>query len=117
MVLLTYVISLFFQNPIETNLYYANAIAAWVLLFCIILYFMDKKAHGVAFYQKYNLVFWISIALLSFYAFFPILYLIGYLDYDTWMKYNLRTLLKMLILIMYALFIIGFIVSRRRAFR
>lgn len=115
--LIAYVISAIYQNPIETNLYYAIAVGSWSLIFCIILYFKDKKDNEIALFQPYNLMFWISLALFIFYLIFPILYIIGYTIYDVWVAYNLRAVLRVLIFTMYSLFIIGFLKGRRRAFK
>jgi|TARA_R110002126_G_scaffold43426_2_gene124449 hypothetical protein len=115
--LLAYLISSIFQNPIETNLYYALAISSWLLVFCVILYFRDKVQQQEDLFQKHNLMFWVSIALLVFYSIFPVLYVIGYTDYETWMKYELKSVLRVLIVIMYSLFIFGFLKARRLAFR
>lgn len=114
--MLTFPISCFYQNPTYTTLYYANAIASWVLLFCIILYFKEKQKNNNTFKQPYNLVFWVSIGLFIFHIFSPFLFLIGYLKYDIWVDYNLKTILHMLIIIMYSCFCIGFIISRKKAF-
>ncbi|MBT8298942.1 MAG: hypothetical protein KJO52_11480 [Maribacter sp.] len=116
-VLLAYLISCFFQNPINTDLYYANAIGSWALLFCIGLYFIEKRRKKESTYQPYNLVFWISVGLFVFYTIFPILFLIGYLDYDTWEKFRFRSVLRILIVLMYSFFIIGFVFGRRREFK
>ena len=115
--LLAYLISTIFQNPLETNLYYALAISSWLLVFCIILYFKDKAQQQQELFQIHNLMFWVSLALLVFYTVFPVIYVIGYTDYETWIKYELRSVLRVLIVIMYSLFIIGFMKGRRHAFR
>lgn len=115
--LLAYTISTIFQNPIETNLYYALAISSWLLVFCIILYFKDKIQQREDLFQAYNLMCWVSLALLIFYSIFPVIYIIGYTDYDTWLKYELRSMLRVLIVIMYSLFIIGFLKARRLSFK
>ena len=114
---LSYTISLLFQNPIETNLFYAIALSAWLLVLCIILYFKNTIRQGHKFYQSYNLMFWVSIALFIFHLVFPILFVVGYTNYDIWAKYELKSVLKVFIVIMYTLFIIGFIKGRRMAFR
>lgn len=114
--LLAYIISLFFQNPINTNLYYAIAVGSWSLVFCIVLYFLDKLKKGQNFYQPRNLTFWVSIALFIFYTIFPILYIIGYTSYEIWVNYNLRAILRILIVVMYTLFIVGFVKASRKAF-
>ncbi|GMN07429.1 hypothetical protein MTsPCn5_28180 [Croceitalea sp. MTPC5] len=113
---LTFFASCFFQNPFDTNLYYATAVGSWSLIFCVGLYFYDRSNNGKKLVQTRNLMSWISSGLLVFYFLFPILYLIGYLDYYTWEKYSLRTVLKILIIVMYGLIIIGFVKGKRRAF-
>ncbi len=115
-ILLIYVVSCVFQNPFDTDFYYAHALGSWVLLFCVALYFIEKKRDKGTIYQPKNLVFWISIGLIIFYTIFPFIFIIGYWDYDIWKKFNLRTVLRVLIVIMYALFITGFLKGRRRNF-
>lgn len=115
-VLATYILSCFFQNPINTNLFYAHAIGSWGLLAGITLYFLDKKTTNTFFYQPLNLVFWISMGLIIFYSVFPFLFLIGYLNYELWEHYHFRTVLRVLIVLMYSSFIIGLIKGRRSAF-
>ncbi len=112
----SFVISCIFQNPFETDLFYSVSIGSWVLVLFIGLYFIDKHKRNKKLVQPNNLVFWLSIALLVFYSIFPILFLVGYLDYYTWEKYSLRTVLKILIIVMYGLIIIGFVKGKRRAF-
>ena len=116
-VLLSYVVSCFYQNPAKTNLFYATAIGSWILVLCILLYFLDKRHHKENMVQPYNLMFWVSLALLIFYAIFPVIYLIGYLDYAIWETYHLRLVLRILIVFMYTLFIVGFLRGRRHSFR
>ncbi len=113
---LSFLISSFFQNPNETNLFYATAISSWILVFCVILYFKNKKINNEKIIQPKNLMFWVSISLLVFYSVFPILYLIGYLNYEIWDKYHLLTVLRILIIAMYSILTIGFLKSARRAF-
>ena len=115
--LLSYIISTIFQNPIETNLYYALAISSWLLVFCIILYFKDKMEQGEDLFQVHNLMWWVSLSLVIFYSIFPVIYIIGYTDYEVWMKYELRAVVRFLIVIMYGLFIFGFLKGRRLASR
>lgn len=115
-VMLTFPLSCIFQNPVDTTLYYANALASWTLLFFIFLYFKDKHNNQVSLIQPYNLVFWISTGLIIFHLTAPFLFLIGYLNYPIWLDYNLKTLLHIIIIIMYASFCIGFIISRKKSF-
>lgn len=114
---ISYVVSCFFQPPMDTQLFYATAIGSWVLAFSILLYFLDKSRNKEKIVQPYNLMFWVSLALLIFYAIFPAIYLIGYLDYASWEAYHLRLVLRILIVIMYTLFTVGFLRGRRHSFR
>ncbi|APQ18121.1 hypothetical protein [Maribacter hydrothermalis] len=115
--LLSYSISTLYQNPLETNLFYALAISAWLLVSIIILYFVDKVQQKEDLFQLHNLMFWVSFSLVLFYSIFPIIYVIGYTDYDTWIAYDLKSVLRILIVVMYSLFIIGFLKGRKLAFR
>ncbi len=113
-----YVISLFFQDPFHMNLYYADLVASMVLLTIIGLYFKEKKNEGFSPYPlKDNLMFWISLGLAVFHIFFPYLFLIAYEVPEIWAEYQLRQVLKVLILFMYGTFMLGFIISKRKAFR
>ena len=117
LVLVAYILSAFFQNPLTINLFYANAIGSWILLFIIYRYFKNLQPPLNFLVDQYNLMYLISTGLVVFYTIFPFLFLIGYLRLDIWEKYGLKTVLQILIVIMYALFCTGFIISRRRAFR
>lgn len=112
----SYAVSTIFQNPLDTNLYYALGVGSYVLVFCIGLYFKEKMDKSNSTIQ-HNLMFWVSISLFIFYSIFPILYVIGYTDYQTWINYGLRSVLKLLIVIKYTLLIIGFLKGRKLAFR
>lgn len=112
-----YAASLFFQDPFHMNLYYADLVASMVLLANIGLYFKEKKSEGFSVYPlKDNLMFWISLGLAVFHIFFPYLFLIAYEAPEIWAEYQLRQVLKVLILFMYGTFMLGFIISKRKAF-
>ncbi len=113
---LTHLVSLFFQNPFEMNLFYATAFSSWALVFCIVLYFLDKLNNNDKLVQTNNLMFWVSLGLFIFYNVFPIIYLIGFLQYETWATYNLLTVLRIGIILMYTIFIVGFVKGKRRSF-
>ncbi len=116
LVLLSYIVSSFFQDPQRTNLFYATAIGSWVLIFCISLYVLEKYHNHENLIQSKNLMFWFSLALLIFYSVLPILFLIGYTNYQIWEAYHLKTILRIFIIIMYAILTIGFIKGKRRYF-
>lgn len=114
---ISFLINALFSNPLKVNLFYATSICSWVLLVIIGLYFKHLSPNWNWQREKYNLMVWTSIGLGIFYAMLPILFLVGFLEFELWQKYNLRELLKVLIVLMNAIFIIGFLISRRRAFR
>ncbi|NDV16268.1 hypothetical protein GO009_09540 [Muricauda sp. TY007] len=114
---LAYIISLIFQNPFHTNLYYADLVASIVLLVDISLYFKEKKRETNPYPQKYNLMFWTSLGLAIFHIFFPFIFLMGYKAQYIYVEYHLHDFLMMLIVFMYGTFIIGIIIHKRKAFR
>ncbi|NAY93042.1 hypothetical protein GTQ34_14045 [Muricauda sp. JGD-17] len=116
-VLVSYVISLFFQNPFYISLYYADIVGALVLIMCILFYFKEKKEEKNPYPQSYNLLYWVSIATFIFYLLAPYVLLIGFVRYDIWTMYDLHSVLVALILLMYTLFIIGMFMGKRKAFR
>ncbi|RIV72157.1 hypothetical protein [Flagellimonas aequoris] len=115
--MLSYVVSLFFQDPLHMNLYYADLIASMILLFDISLYVKEKKSEEGAYPVKHNLMFWTTLGLAVFHAIFPYLFLIAYEAPEVWAQYQLREVLKVLIVFMYGTFMIGALLGKRNAFR
>lgn len=114
--LLSYVVTLFFLNPLHSDLYYADSIACFILISVIIIHFKEIR-HTNGGINRYNLMVWISFGLLIFSFYFPYYLLNGYLNVEFFLKYNLRQILWGVVSTMYLLFIIGFIISKRSAFR
>ena len=112
-----YLISLFFQDPFYSNLYYADMIASWILLLNIWFYFKEKMSKASPYPNKHNLMYWMSIGLVIFYSVFPFLFWVGYEIPQIWIDYHFRTILRILILMMYGSFLVGVLVHKRRAFR
>ncbi|NDV16269.1 hypothetical protein GO009_09545 [Muricauda sp. TY007] len=112
-----YAISLFFQNPFYSNLYYADMIASFILLFNIWLYFKEKRGEPTPYPNKHNLMYWLSIGLVIFHSIFPFLFWTGYEAPKIWVDYHFRTILRILILIMYGSFLVGMLIHKRKAFR
>ncbi|MEC3965193.1 hypothetical protein [Flagellimonas halotolerans] len=112
-----YVISLFFQNPLYSNLYYADMIASFILLFSIWLYLKEKKNEPTPYPKKYNLMYWMSLGLIIFHSVFPFLFWVGYEAPKIWVDYHFRSILRILILIMYGTFLLGVLIHKRKAFR
>ena len=117
LVIAAYVINGIFQDPFKIDLIYANAIGSWLLVTYCIIYFKKLNPPFNWSWDKNNLMFWTTIGLVIFYFFFPILFLIGYLHFETWVMYEFKLILKILITLMYALFCVGFIISHKKAFR
>ncbi|AEM69539.1 hypothetical protein Murru_0485 [Allomuricauda ruestringensis DSM 13258] len=113
----SYVISLFFQNPLYSNLYYADMIASFILLFNIWLYFKEKRSEPTLYPNKHNLMYWMSIGLVIFHLVFPFLFWVGYEAPKIWVDYHFRSILRILILFMYGTFLLGVLVHKRKAFR
>ncbi|MEO0570362.1 MAG: hypothetical protein AAF039_01580 [Bacteroidota bacterium] len=116
-VVLGYLISLFFQDPFLISLYYATSLASFVLAIVILLHWISRS-HGFNWeWEKYNLLFWVSFGLFIFHLIFPFLFLTIYLNRGIAIKFEFHLIVRYIIVIMYLLFCIGFITSRRRAFR
>jgi hypothetical protein len=113
---ISYFLSLFYQDPTKILLFYASSISGIILFLFVILYLSESKSDWDWKTQKYNLMFWTSLGLGVFHLFFPVLILIGFLSYETWEELHFRTILKILIILMYFLFSIGFIKCRKRSF-
>lgn len=112
-----YLTSLFFQNPFHINLYYADLIASLALVVFIVLYFKEKKAESNPYPQRQNLLFWISLGLVVFHLFFPFIFVAAYEAPKFYARFHLHQFLMVLIGAMYFLFIIGFLLGHRKAFR
>lgn len=117
LVLLSFVVSCFFQNPLYTGLYYAKTLQSILMVLLVLLYFKEKKRIKNAPPLRHNLMFWVSLGLLIFHFFFPFLYLTGFLKPEVWIAYDFRGILKGLILVSYSQFLIGLLVSKRSSFR
>ncbi len=96
----------FFQNVFIFPQIYASTIGSAVLIICILLYFRESRQKGR---KKSKLLTWISIGLLIFNVFFPMIMLAGRFDYDLYEKLNFQQLHYLLIVAMYSCFIIGFL--------
>lgn len=112
---LAYLISIFFQDPLHSSLYYADCIGCVVVIIAIFLHLKElSKTKGRV--NRYNLMVWINSGMLLFHTYFPYYILNGYLNVEFYLDYHLRQVLWIVVSIMYCLFIIGFLISRRNAF-
>lgn len=115
--LIFFFLNCFFQNPFLKVYYYSIAYASGILVICILLYFLDKRESWNIRIEKKNLMFWISLGLFVFHLLFPIIFLVSFLNFELWIKFKLGAIQKILIVLMYITFSLGFIKSSRRAFR
>ncbi len=106
------IINPFFQDFLLYPQLLASTIGSIVLIFSILLYFLDKKAI-VNVPNRQNLLFWISWGLLFFYTFYPFILLLGYFDDELYKQFHVRMVQHILIAVMYSCFILGFILMRR----
>ena len=106
------IINPFFQDFLLYPQMMASTIGSIVLIFSILLYFLDKKdITNVP--NRQNLLFWISWGLLLFYIFYPFILLLGYFDYELYKQFHIQKVHHILIAVMYSCFILGFILMRR----
>jgi len=97
----------YFQDITVFPQLYAIISGSIVLIIAVILYL---KETGV---KKERLLFWISLGLLAFYTFYPMIMSIGLINYDLYETFQLKHLHRILIVIMYCCFIIGFMRMKR----
>lgn len=116
LIISSYVISAFLQNPLIMGLYYASSFSSIILALIVLIYWKLQSKDWVWKIKKYNLMLWVSLGLFIFHVVLPILYLFGMRNSEIWYKFNFQLILRFSIAIMYLLFNIGFLISRRRAF-
>ena len=96
----------FFENWIIFPQTYALAVGSAVLIMAILLYFIDSKYR----IEQNNLpLVWIGIGLLIFNLFYPIIMLIARHNPEFYQEFYLRQVHFVLIVVMYACFIMGFL--------
>ena len=117
LVLVIFILNSFVQDPFLISLYYSTSIASFILAFVILGFWVNRKDEFKWSWDKHNLLFWICLGLFIFHLIFPILFLTIYLNREIAIKYEFHMILRYLIVVMYSLFCLGFIISRRRAFR
>lgn len=114
--LATSLINPFLQDLLIEPQLYSYVLGSAVLIYCIILYFIEILGSSKILYIKEDLLFWISVGLLLFYVgYIPIKltrYFFAIENVDVYM--NLRRVHLILIIIMYGCFITGFIWMKRR---
>ena len=111
--ILTSLINPFFQDFILYAQLWASSIGSLVLILCILLFYTQTKTSTSKNNKFSVLLRWISLGLLVFYIFYPIILIIGHLDYSLYQKLHIRQLQHFLIAVMYLGFILGFLRMRR----
>ncbi len=107
------VINPFFQDLRIFPQSYAVAVGSIFLVICIFLFYPELKQGNEKIAIHRNLLFWISLGLLAFYPFYPLLISNWAWDSIAYQKYNIREIHLGLIAIMYGCFLVGFIRMRR----
>lgn len=113
--ILIYVLNSFIQNPILDSLVYVYIFGLVLLIFCTIVYFKKVFKEYNIDLLKYSLLFWVSSGLLLFHITYLPLKILKEFSYDLYAPFKQFHLI--MIVVMYLLFSIGFIMSKRKAFR
>jgi hypothetical protein len=110
------IINPFFQNFILESQLYAYILGALLLICMGFLYFLDLKTNYGSWFLKKDLLSWLSAGVIIFYiGYIPIKILRHYEVFDTPGEALLiRNMHWGLILLMYACFVVGFLLMRRR---
>ena len=114
--IMAYAVSLFFQDPFHSNLYYADTFCSLALLILIGCHFSELSKYSKKANSR-NLMVYIGAGFFLFNLYFPYYILNGYLNVDFFLKFQLRQVLWGVVTVMYTIFILGFLISKRAAFR
>lgn len=100
------IINPFFEDWIIFPQNYASTLGSIILIMSILLYFIDSKYRLG---KNNKLLIWISIGLLIFNLFFPLIMLTGLYNPEFYREFYLRQIHHVLIVVMYSCFITGFL--------
>jgi len=109
-----------FINILTANFIFENQMVAYVVgaclvIFCIILYYIEILSDSRILYIKEDLLFWISIGLLLFYVgYIPIKISREFFSNYEDVFVTLYNVQRILIIIMNSCFIIGFVWTKKR---
>ncbi|MFS4467174.1 hypothetical protein [Maribacter sp. 2210JD10-5] len=106
------IINPFFESFFLYPQTYSIAVGSLLLIACIVFYLIELNKNFSLRLKKSHLLFWISLGLLVFYPFYPIIMYIGTYHNHLYTS-PLKEIHIFLICAMYFLFIIGFIKMRR----
>jgi hypothetical protein len=109
-------INLIIQNVLIESLVYAYLFGTILLIYCTLNYFKDVFKDNNLHILKYSLLFWVSLGLFVFHiTYLPLKIFKEFYLYELYVP--LRQFHLSVIVLMYVLFSIGFVISKRRAFR
>lgn len=115
--LLAYGVSLFFQDPFHSGLYFADCLASVLILVLIGLHFKQLYNSSGNQPRKRNHMVWFGLGMMLFNFYYPFYILNGYHNVEFFLKFQLRQILWVIIAIMYSLFTIGFLFGKRNYFK
>lgn len=98
----------FFENFVLQPQLIVIVTGSITLLFCAAMYLKETSKMRIAFSNYHKLVKYISIGVLSFYPFYPIIIGIGQLNEELYTRLHLHNFLLVLITLMHLWFSIGF---------
>jgi len=108
-------INVFIIDVFERSLMYSYITGACLIIFCIILYYIEILSDSRVLHIKEDLLFWISIGLLLFYVgYIPIRISRGFFTTDMDVFLTLFNVQRALIIVMYSCFIIGFVWTKKK---
>ncbi len=96
----------FFEDWIIFPQTYALAVGSAALVLSIIAYFIDSRYRVT---KNNYLLIWISIGLLIFSLFFPVIMLAAFHYEEFYLEFNLRQVHHVVIVVMYSCFALGFL--------
>ena len=108
-------INVFIIDILEKSLMYSYITGACLIIFCIILYYIEILSDSRVLHIKEDLLFWISIGLLLFYVgYIPIKISRSFFTNQFDVFVTLYNVQRTLIIVMNCCFIIGFVWTKKR---
>ncbi len=95
-----------YQDAIIFPQVFASMIGSLLLVMSILLFLIEGSSNHL---KEKNLLIWISSGLLIFHLFFPPILFVGHFYIELYMRFHLKQVHLLLIVLMYACFIIGFL--------
>lgn len=112
-----YVANAIYSNPLHSQMTYAHILGSLLMVSILVFYLIKTCSTAYIYPLRQNLLFWVSIGLLTFYIPFPIILTLYKLKVGIGTLVYLRPILVSSIALMYGLIIIGLLIGKRKAFR